>query len=318
MLLNDIYLEIGQYRNETSRIFELAQRAVELKNIEGLTLIASSYPIMIARLLNKIEEDTFFFDFSIGEDLVQLYSLTKRHLKFRLRKQLLDALIPYITRKASKIYRLGISSQLSRYKPYQLGDNWDLEMTIERLLSSGARYPDYNSIVVHEISKKKRSIVLCIDKSLSVFSFIHQIVLTAAVLAFSITNENYCVIAFDSKAQIIKSIDEYVDHNKIIERILDLESEGKTNLEAALSKAYEQLNKTNAREKEIILISDLERTVGKDPLPIIKQLPRLKVVYTRTARSNKLIQELTRFKNVKIEELREDTDLVALSIRLLS
>lgn len=318
MLLNDIYLEIGQYRTESPRLLELAQRAVELKNIQGLTLIASSYPIMVARLINKIEEDDWFFDLDLGEELVKLYSLTKRHLKVKLRRQLLDTLIPYINRKALNIYRHGLSSRLSRYKPYALGDEWDIEMTIERLMSVGARYPSYSDIVVHELSKKKKSIVLCVDKSLSVFSYIHQIVLTAAVLAYSIINENYAVIAFDSKAQVIKPINEYADQETIIEKILDLESEGKTNIEAALSQAYEQLSKTNTREKEVILISDLERTVGRDPIPIVSRLPKLKVVFTRTARNNTLVHEISKFRHVQIEEMNENTDLLALSSKLLN
>ena len=51
MLLNEIYLEIGQQKNDVTRIIQLANEAREQKNIEGLKLIALNYPQIAAKML---------------------------------------------------------------------------------------------------------------------------------------------------------------------------------------------------------------------------------------------------------------------------
>ena len=86
------------------------------------------------------------------------------------------------------------SSTVSKYVNYQPGDSWEAEMTIEKMLSLGKLSPDYESIVVKEPSKRKKSIVICIDRSMSVLQLIHQIVLMASVLSLSVKRDNFAII----------------------------------------------------------------------------------------------------------------------------
>ncbi len=301
-----------------SRILELAEQAADEDNLEGLRLIATNYPIIVAQMLNKMELTDIILDQLQGEELTLLYSRTKKHLDFQIRKKMLDKLIPFITKKAKTIYRRGVSASVKRYVNYEPGDSWEIEMTIEKMLSNGKTIPDYDSIVVKEPSKRKRSLVICIDKSLSVLQLIHQIVLMASVLSLSVKKDNFAIIDFDSTAQILKEMNTTIHPESIVELILNIESSGKTNLEEALSLAHKQLSKCVSKEKIVYLISDLERTVGKNPIPVISRIPDLRVIYARTYRRVAFVDEVISLNNVSMSELNQNSDLIDLTSRLIS
>ncbi|MFW9852679.1 MAG: VWA domain-containing protein [Candidatus Thorarchaeota archaeon] len=301
-----------------TRILELAEQAAEENNLEGLRLIATNYPIIVARMLNKMELTDLILDQLQGEELTLLYSRTKKHLDFQIRKKMLDKLIPFITEQAKIIYRRGISASVSRYVNYEPGDSWEIEMTLEKMLSNGKTIPDYRDIVVKEPSKKKRSLVICIDKSLSILQLIHQIVLMASVLSLSVKKDNFAIIDFDSSAHILKEMNETIHPESIVELILNIESGGKTNLEEALSLALKQFSKSVSREKVVYLISDLERTIGKNPLPVISRIPDLRIIYARTYRRVAFVDEVISLNNVTMSELNQNSDLIELTSRLIS
>lgn len=318
MTINEIHLELGKKEDNMARIIELAERAAKESNLEGLRLIATNYPMIAAKILNKIELTDQMLDNLTGEDLIQLYSRSKKHLNYNIRKKLLEKLIPFITEKAKTIFRRGISSSVSRYVNYQPGDSWEIEMTFEKMLSSGKLNPDYDSIVVKEPSKRKKSIVICIDKSLSVLQLIHQIVLMASVLSLSVKRDNFAIIEFDSEAQLLKPMSKRIPPEELVELILNVESGGKTDLDKALQLATKQLKDSSSREKIIYIISDLERTIGKNPLPIIQRIPDLRIVYARTYRRVSFVDEIVSLSNVKMVELNHNSDLVELTTKLVS
>lgn len=317
MTINEIHLELGKKEDNMARIIELAERAAKESNLEGLRLIATNYPMIAAKILNKIELTDRMLDNLTGEDLIQLYSRTKKHLNYNIRKKLLEKLIPFITEKAKTIFRRGISSSVSRYVNYQPGDSWEIEMTFEKMLSSGKQVPDYECIVVKEPSKRKKCIVICIDKSLSVLQLIHQIVLMASVLSLSVKRDNFAIIEFDSEAQLLKPMSKRIPPEELVELILNIESGGKTDLDKALQLATKQLKDSSPREKIIYIISDLERTIGRNPLPIIQRIPDLRIVYARTYRRVSFVDEVVSLSNVKLVELNHNSDLVELTTKLV-
>ncbi len=317
MTINEIHLELGKKEDNMARIIELAERAAEESNLEGLRLIATNYPMIAAKILNKIDLTDEMLENLAGEDLIQLYSRTKKHLNYNIRKKLLEKLIPFITEKAKTIFRRGISSSVSRYVNYEPSDSWEIEMTFEKMLSSGKQVPDYDSIVVKEPSKRKKSIVICIDKSLSVLRLIHQIVLMASVLSLSVKRDNFAIIEFDSEAQLLKPMAKRIPPEELVELILNIESGGKTDLNEALLLATKQLKDSSSREKIIYIISDLERTIGRNPLPTIQRIPDLRVVYARTYRRVSFVDEIVSLSNVKMVELNHNSDLVELTTKLV-
>ena len=318
MTINEIQMELGKQQEDMGRILELAEQAGEEKNLEGLKLLATNYPIIVAQILNKMDLDESLIDQFSGEDLIHLYSRTKKHLNFQIRKKMLDKLIPFITEQAKAIFQRGLSSSVSRYRNYEPGLSWELEMTIEKMLSNGVLTPDYDNIVSKEPTKKKRSIVVCIDKSLSVLQLIHQIVLMASVLSLSVKKDNFSIIEFDSEAHILKPMNKQTNPEELVELILNIESGGKTNLEDALDLAIKQLKDSTSREKIVYMISDLERTVGGDPLPIIQKIAELRVVYARTYRRVSFVDEVLALPNVTMLELNQNSDLVDLTSKLIA
>ena len=317
MLVNEIQLELGRQIEDMTRILELAQQAADEANLEGLQLIATNYPLVAAQMLNKIELTEQMLDYLGSDELIRLYSRTKKHLSYEIRKKMLDKLIPFITEKAKIIFQRGISSSVSKYVNYEPGDSWEIEMTIEKMLSLGKITPDYESIVVKEPSKRKKSIVICIDRSMSVLQLIHQIVLMASVLSLSVKKDNFAIIDFDSNAYILKNMTDSVHSDALVELILNIESGGKTNLEEAISLATEQLKFCSSQEKIIYLISDLERTIGKNPLPIIQRIPDLRIIYVKTYRRVSFVDEVASLPNVSFEELNYNSDLVELTTKLV-
>jgi hypothetical protein len=311
-------MELGKRQEDMGRIIELAKQAAENKNLDALRLIATNYPTIAAKILNDMEISEIVLEQLRGEELIQLYSRTKKHLSYQLRKKMLNKLIPFITEQAKAIYRRGVSASVSKYVNYEPGLAWELEMTIEKMLSHGKLSPDYNSIVSKEPAKKKRSIVVCIDKSLSVLRLIHQIVLMASVLSLSVKKENYSIIVFDSESAVLKPMHKYTNPDELIELILNIESGGKTNLEDALKLALNQLKQSSSREKIIYMISDLERTIGGNPLPIIQNIEDLRVIYARTYRRVSFVDEIISLSNVSLIELNFDSDLVEITTKLIS
>ncbi|MCG3223237.1 MAG: VWA domain-containing protein [Candidatus Heimdallarchaeota archaeon] len=318
MIINEIQMELGKRQEDMAKIFELAEQAAENRNLDALRLIATNYPTLAAKIMNNMEISDIILEQLRGEDLVQLYSRTKKHLKYQLRKRMLDRLIPFITEQAKAIYQRGVSASVSKYVNYEPGLDWELEMTIEKMMSIGKLSPDYDSIVSKEPIKKKRSIVVCIDKSLSVLKLIHQIVLMASVLSLSVKKENFSVIVFDSESTVLKPMQKYTNPEELVELILNIESGGKTNLEDALKLALDQLKQSSSREKIVYMISDLERTIGGNPLPIIQNITDLRVIYARTYRRVSFVDDIISLSNVSFIELSLDSDLVEITTKLIS
>ncbi len=273
---------------------------------------------MVARVLENIEFDIQAMDEFLGRDLVRLYSITKTHLSYVSRKKILDRIIPFIYEQAKAIFRRGVSASLSHYKNYEPGDDWDIYMTIEKMLSLGKTLPDYEVILTKTPKIKKKNIVLCIDKSMSVMELIHQISITASILALSVKKENIAIIEFDSKARIIKSMHEHIEPDYLIQQILDIESGGKTNLYEAIQLATEQLQSITSSEKIVYIISDCDRTIGDNPLPLMAKIPEIKLIYAKTSRKIQFVDEILKLPTkLTFLELNRDTDLVELTKKMV-
>jgi hypothetical protein len=65
---------------------------------------------------------------------------------------------------------------------------------------------------------------------------------------------------------------------KVIDKILDLQPEGATNLKEVLVKGLEELDKSNLLEREGILITDGEVTLGDNPIKTAERYPKLHVI----------------------------------------
>jgi Mg-chelatase subunit ChlD len=85
-------------------------------------------------------------------------------------------------------------------------------------------------------------------------------------------------VAFNTKAFLIKKFDEDIRVQDIVDRILDLEAIGHTNVEDGLKIGTRELNKLKTRFKWAILFTDGVYNKGKDPRYLAKEFKKLHVI----------------------------------------
>ena len=156
-------------------------------------------------------------------------------------------------------------------------EEFDIEVTIENYLEQG--YLTYEDIVAIERREKSKNGVLIFDTSGSLYGkrFVTA-ALAVAVLAYQLAHDDYGVILFNTKPYVIKHVDEKVNAEEIINRILDSESAGYTNIAEALQVAGMELKKIKTRQKFAILVTDGAFNRGGDPRKYMHLFPSLHVL----------------------------------------
>lgn len=102
--------------------------------------------------------------------------------------------------------------------------------------------------------------------------------LAVGVFAYRFLDDHYSIIPFKDHAQLLKTTKDSADIEKLIDKILDIQPRGLTNIEEALQKGLEELEKLLELERSGILITDGWITKDKDPVGIAERYPRLHVI----------------------------------------
>ncbi|OLS29182.1 MAG: hypothetical protein HeimC2_01730 [Candidatus Heimdallarchaeota archaeon LC_2] len=155
--------------------------------------------------------------------------------------------------------------------------DFDDEATLENYLEK--RILTYEDVVAIEKREKNKSGVLIFDTSGSLYGgkFVTA-ALAVAVMAYHLEHDNYAIILFNTKAYIVKRANEKVDINELVNRILDAESAGYTNISEALNLAGIELKKMRGHNKFAILISDGVFNKGGDPRKELFRFPKLHIL----------------------------------------
>ncbi|MEM2475220.1 MAG: VWA domain-containing protein, partial [Thermofilaceae archaeon] len=97
----------------------------------------------------------------------------------------------------------------------------------------------------------------------------------SAVLAYAGSRvDDYCVLSFNTRVDLLKGVRERRDVEEVVNRILSLEAEGYTDIHAALVAARDHLV-ASGYEPRAILVTDAEWTAGRNPLeaaPLFREL----------------------------------------------
>ena len=139
----------------------------------------------------------------------------------------------------------------------------DLEATLERCLPGDPPRP--GQIMVARRREPEQRLVVLLDTSLSLRGdgWIPAAV-TAAVLARETPAGSLALIAFHAKAQVVIHFGQRVRPLEAAFRTLRLPLGGVTDLAAGLA-AARRLLAADKRPGQVVLISDMECTAGKDP-----------------------------------------------------
>ncbi|MHA2297238.1 MAG: AAA family ATPase [Candidatus Hodarchaeales archaeon] len=273
-------LEIKSQQPNLQKLADYSKKAIDFGNISVVNIIAEHFPMVASNTLVRNAGGILFEKFDC-DDLVELFFKVKRYLPLDLRKKIFSVVFPKLLKRVRGMYFRSLKASETRYVPYSPGIEWDLYHTMEKMLSRAEKVPSYQSIVSITREKKKVTLVLLIDKSHSVYRYMHQISYVSALLCYAIRHENLNIIAFDNKPRFLKKFNGSESIETILEAILSIDSGGRTDIASALQKASQELeNIPRAGNKKICcIISDLETTEGKDPYSHVTKFNDLRIVY---------------------------------------
>ena len=208
----------------------------------------------------------------------QLLFLMQSNLDSKQRKKVKNIIKRIIIHLASQITTKGLSSTEYVDAAFRPGLE---ELNIERTLEN-ISYIDsfsFQDIVMLEKVKKKTAVVLLLDVSNSMQK--EKIViatLSVGILAQKFKDDHYSVIAFKNEPQIMKSMREINSDEALVERFLDLEFGGATDIRHALEVGLEELEAIHAKIKFGIIVTDGWVTKGGSPAEIAGKYSKLHVM----------------------------------------
>jgi len=183
-----------------------------------------------------------------------------------------------IVRTASQIAGKGIRPRVNVNVPFRPGlEEFNLEETLESRLGKG--FVGCHDITCMERRPKKKAFSLILDASNSMQT--RKIIiaaLTVGTFAYKFSDDYYSVLTFRDHAELLKPIRDRSSIVTLIDKMLDLQTGGTTNIEEALQKGLEELEQIRELEGTGILITDGWVTKGGDPLRVAVKYPKLHVI----------------------------------------
>ncbi len=261
-------------------IKEKTDTAIEVDNIPAIKGLALSNPNSVADALSNSQGLQLLTRRAASGDN------TAPNLFFMLRGYLSERTKPIFRRLARRsiikvsqgILGRGLRGNVwvqTEYSPDV--DEFDDELTLENFMETG--YLTYETIVAMERKEKTKSGVLIFDTSGSLYGEkFTTAALAVAVMAYHLAHDRYAVILFNTKPYLIKRVDEKIDINSLVDRILDAESAGYTNIAEALELGGIELAKMTDRNKFAILVTDGVFNKGGDPRKQLHRFSKLHIL----------------------------------------
>jgi Mg-chelatase subunit ChlD len=161
----------------------------------------------------------------------------------------------------------------------------DLDRTLERLVAHEVRRSE--DVLVRERMQRRRAVVLIVDLSGSMRG---ERVKTAAGavagVAAELSADELAVVAFWSDAAVLLPLGAPIRPSALVETLLRIPAEGLTNVSLPLEVAAEQLRRSRAQDRRVVLLSDCVHNAGPDPRLMAHTLPRLDVLFDDTGESD--------------------------------
>ncbi|MBD3226771.1 MAG: VWA domain-containing protein [Candidatus Lokiarchaeota archaeon] len=258
----------------------LSDVAIKYKNASALEGFARVNRLVVARSL-QTEDGVKLLDRRPTDEqsnAPEIYFLIKNELNSSYKKIFRRLARSAILKLSLRIASKWIKGEKPRKVPYEQGLEFDLEETLENYLEKGSNIT-YDDIVGIYREKKRKAGLVIIDTSGSMHNEkIINAALTASVLAYSMRDDDYGIITFNTQAQVLTSFDDNKNNEQIIDEILESEPAGYTNITTALKLGLEELLKIKKREKWTILITDGNYNRGGDPREWASKYPKLHVI----------------------------------------
>lgn len=223
-----------------------------------------------------------------GDDLgwvvAQNYSLLRpylsNHAVLEMAKRM--AIRATIRRVLQLLGPVSVPTRVVRHE-FRVGEDSeiDLDATLENLAEK--HRPEPSDIVVESREPRQTAVALMLDASLSMSGDKLAMATAAiAVLALRMKAIDYLLITFNDRPTVIKRVDGRKNLDETISALLDSNAVGYTNLELALRKGKEELQRAETRNQVGVMITDGNYTVGADPADAAAAYRRLFVVMTES------------------------------------
>lgn len=211
-------------------------------------------------------------------DLVAAMTAATDPVLRRLARQLAARLFLDLTKNA-KPDTSGPSHLISApYRP-DAGD-LDLDRTLHGVLTARAERRAIAADDIRVLSWAKASTAWCllIDASGSMHG---KPTATAALAAAAVAArgpDEYAALSFSDHVVAAKAMWEHRAPTEVIDRVLALRGHGTTDLASALAAAREQLHRSNAKKRMVVLLSDCRATVPGDVEAAAKTLDEIVII----------------------------------------
>lgn len=156
----------------------------------------------------------------------------------------------------------------------------DVEGSLDALLTAraGRHGVDPGELRVRHWTQPATAVALVIDRSGSMNG---RRLATAAVAAAACAHRapvDWSVVAFADRILALKSQGDHRNATAVIDDLLRLRGIGTTDLAGGLLAASRQLDRSRAKRRVTVLLSDCRPTAGVDPIPIARGLDELCIV----------------------------------------
>jgi MoxR-like ATPase/Mg-chelatase subunit ChlD len=233
------------------------------------------------------ELDELEFDKAMAEDaesalamLADMASATDEKLRAAARR-LAAKLVLDLSRRGSPVGR-GIGKL--RKAPLHSGGELDIDASLETILTSRAlrHSPDPDEMVARAWARPQLAVCLVVDRSGSMGGArLAAAALTAAACAWRAPGD-HAVVAFAKEVTVLRSMDSQRPTAAVVDSVLQLRGHGVTALSDALRAAGEQLERSRASRRVVVLLSDCRASDDVDPIPVASCLPELVILAPAT------------------------------------
>ncbi len=167
-----------------------------------------------------------------------------------------------------------------RSRRADLGGDLDLDASMEALSAARAerRPVGLDELVARDWGRPETALVVLIDASGSMSGErLAAAALTAAACALRAPGD-HAVLSFARDVTVLREMGSARPPGAVVDAVLGLRGHGVTALATALSAAAEQLSRTSAARRVVVLLSDCRETDEQDPVPAASALPELLVI----------------------------------------
>ncbi|MCK4849486.1 MAG: VWA domain-containing protein, partial [Candidatus Heimdallarchaeota archaeon] len=272
--------------------------------------LAETYPHVVADALQSE-----YLDCSLIIESTSLIFRIKDFLAPSLENFYLERIIPRLISQSENIFHSFDRSKYPIRVPYSPGRSWNPEKSVMKFLLSGDSYFSYSHVVCEERKEKQTSVILLIDKSHSVIQYLQLIIISSIMFSLALQNKNIGIISFDRQPVFIKKMkNNHTLMAKIVEKLVNIRSGGKTDIYTALKEVHKEFSKEISQKKILVMISDLLATSGYDFLPLLRQFEDVRIIVTprkQTLQLTKpLLGHLRRMKNVNLFFMPQNERLI--------